>query len=344
MGYLAKPPAPRWRPGKVGTEGARLFLPLARPSSTLNDLSGWGNNGTVTGAPTWSAGPYGWQLGAFSSTAFVNLDSAVGVFASFPFYLWALVSTTQTNWTRFFCFKDSTGSLGPSLEMNRSTAGDCCYVLNGVVIRYAGGAVNDGQPRLFEGVSYAGNDHRLYVNGVQVAASSTVLSLSPCVYGSLGVLRYGSGQASPLSGSVAAAGAGAGPMPDPARLAADLLPGRFSAVRPRLNKPAALYSRTIFYPAAVGSAESFGTSTAGGLLPLAPGAVGSAESFGAAADLSGSAGLDPAAVASGESFGVAALLRSRAACTGSTAAARSPKAGGGPAADPSRATVTPYGL
>jgi len=71
--------------------------------TSINDLSGNGNNGTLINGPTWAAGEYGSALSFDGTNDYVSIPDATSLqFGSGPFTVSAWVSMGQVNGNNLF--------------------------------------------------------------------------------------------------------------------------------------------------------------------------------------------------------------------------------------------------
>lgn len=131
----AKPPLPRLQkdhPSAKGLVGAWLFYESA--GSTVYDLSGNGNDGTLVNTPTWSAGRYGGQLLlASASSQYVNLGNPTAL--------------QLTNDISVFCAYQLTSGGGQLVAKDKDSGGRAytLEVFSGSAVRFYinGGGGND---------------------------------------------------------------------------------------------------------------------------------------------------------------------------------------------------------
>src|ERR1700729_1971261 len=72
-----KPNWPMLRRGHPLAQGLVLGLPVFEGSgATANDLSGYSDNGVLTGGVTWVGGPSGWALKLDGTSGYISIPSS----------------------------------------------------------------------------------------------------------------------------------------------------------------------------------------------------------------------------------------------------------------------------
>lgn len=261
--------------------------------TTPADSLGRRAQGSFVGAPTWGVGTMGPTLSGFSSSNYVVLDRPQVLGSTYPFWIATLATNTATT-PNCYTLNQGSGSGGNAtigLTYNGSpgtgtVAGQACYVLrdNSAAAfspQFTDAVINDGKPHVLMGVSYAANDHRIYLDGLQRGTSTTTLGTCDGSQMTLGVFRRNATITSTgFTGQVIACAVGNRLVPDPAALARSWLAGDFGAA------PGATARRYFLPPSAAG----FRT-------PLAIGMLGRVGVPTAAANFSFAATLDAATLA-----------------------------------------------
>lgn len=168
------------------------------------DSGQFGRHGAIIGTGlSWVQGPNafcGRGLSGFSTSSYVSIDpprQVLGV--TYPFWFAALVANTSTS-TGSIVGQGSTASNGPIIHMavNDSLTNAVSYVVrddagtSSSLFVLNTTACTDGLPHLFMAVSYAANDHRLYLDGQQIGTSTTAVSTITDNTLTLGALRRSS--------------------------------------------------------------------------------------------------------------------------------------------------------
>lgn len=236
----AKPYSPAWNPSGVGGPGCQLYLPLHEGSGAPGDICGaLPTSGTLVGAPTWGAGPLGPQLGGFSAANYARIDGAL-TWGTYPCAVAVLAATASAaTYQCPFFLGHNTSFPRIEFQWNGGSAGQLEFYLTGdsgigpTLSATIGATLYDGQPHIVQFTSLSASSHHLYFDGTIVATSSTTVSGPFTVTrASIGARSRGATD-TPFGGSVIAAGAWFGSVPDPTALAADWPSGTFSAARRR---------------------------------------------------------------------------------------------------------------
>jgi PKD repeat protein len=154
----------------------------------VDDVSGKGNHGTVSGATRTSSGRYGRALHFDGSNDWVTVNDAASLDLTSGMTLeaWVYPTATPTSW-RTVIMKEQAGNLSYSLAANsdRNQPATSAFVGSGRTL-YGGSrlAVNTWTHLA---ATYNGTTQRLYVNGSQVASRSQ----SGGMWVSSGALRIG---------------------------------------------------------------------------------------------------------------------------------------------------------
>lgn len=164
----------------------------AGSGSTLNDLTGKGHTGSITGA-TWSAsGKNGGALLFNGTSNWVTVADAndLDFTTGFTIEAWVKPSTTTGDW-RTLVMKEATGSMPYGLyafdDSGRPPAIYGRVGAPGSEVRATGGSVLSTTAWTHVTGTYDGSQLRLYINGAQVGSAN----LSGNLATSTGVLRIG---------------------------------------------------------------------------------------------------------------------------------------------------------
>jgi hypothetical protein len=271
--YLLKPRCPIWLPG-AAPPGTRLYMPLSEGAgTTVHDVSRRSKDGTFVGAPAWQSSRYGTRLGGFTASDYVAIDPATQILGvTYPFWLAALFVNTSTSFGIFAMqgySLDSTPQV--AIRLNPGGTNTLDYnVLDDAAAHpnpFASGRTEatDGQPHVIMGVSRTASDHKLYLDGLQIATSSTAISTMTSDRLSLGVNRSTSVNF-PFPGEFGAFACGVGAVPDTVAFAQDWLTGRFRAVRSQAARTTVLFRAAnplyeATYAATLASASFSGSAT-----------------------------------------------------------------------------------
>jgi hypothetical protein len=152
---------------------------------------------------------------------------------------WAACLIVNTSTTASYLFSQgSSSTVTPSVYVRlNNVAGRIEYIItdDAATARtsvVSSTSINDGLPHIIHIVSYTASDHRLHLDGRQVATATGALTTLTNDRLTVGLLRRTT-VTTPFGGSVAAFAAGNGAVPDPMALALDWLRGEFTAVRHR---------------------------------------------------------------------------------------------------------------
>ena len=151
--------------------------------TTLTDLSGNGNNGAVSGA-TWSAsGRYGGALSFDGATNWVTVNNSASISLTTGMTIEAWVKTpADTNW-RCVVLKERTGGLSYGLYSGDTNGYPAGYIRPASDIDATSSSLLPLNTWVHLATTYDGATLRLYVNGVQAAATAMtgniVTSTSP---------------------------------------------------------------------------------------------------------------------------------------------------------------------
>lgn len=190
--------------------------------TTLGDASDNHNTATFVGAPAWQSGPWGSQLGSFSTTKYVKADAlATGFGRTYPFWIAVVASNTVTTGNLWALSAGASVSSNTAIgfSYNFPSTGKISYYLEIAGVGPTSGAsatvpCNDGLPHFVCGVSYSSTDHRLLFDGVQVGSSTTSLAAVTTINQfSLGLFRTSSLSAA-FGGSLIWGGLGWAAVPD----------------------------------------------------------------------------------------------------------------------------------
>ncbi len=159
-------------PGKTGLVGYYAM------SNNVQDGSGSGNNGTVVGAPTYTAGlpAFGTALKLNGTSDCVDLGKKpVFNFAgSFSLSVWANIGTWTNNWGHVMVGNRGEDNIG--WQLRRRDSNKICFTTRTIGTDDLGSTMNAplGEWVHIAGVyDNAGNTKRIYVNGVQDAFAAT---------------------------------------------------------------------------------------------------------------------------------------------------------------------------
>ncbi len=253
--WLMKPPLGYGldRSHIFAASGVKAAYLLNECGGTLcDDFSGNNNAGTFTGAPAWQAGPWGSQLGGFTTSDYVVLDPTSQVFGgTYPCWMASLAvcNSTSTGYTIFT--GGSTRGFGGIQYSNTSIT----YFLfddgsENVDINVGSSIPTDNLPHLVAGVSYGSNNNRFYVDGIEIG-TDLVSNPSTCTFTqlTLGIQRsshYGA-NANAFPGSLIWAGLGNGAVPNFAALWADFwAPYTTPAIRRWYAPSGVVYDGSVF--------------------------------------------------------------------------------------------------
>jgi len=238
--YIVKPPVATWQPDRAPA-GSRLYLPMHEGAGArTRDLAGVGL-GTFVGTPTWGRGPYGGQIGGFTTSNYITVSPIPA--RAYPFWQAYLFVNTVTTTGATLGGWTNTGGSNPAaiIRVNGDVVSRPDYFLRddaggGPVasLSAASGSAtpNDGLPHVLMASSHSTVDHRLYWDGRLVGSSSTSVGTITTPVFTVGVMRRTTVSGA-FGGSTIAVLAGSGSVPDAMALAQDLLSGRFAAMRPR---------------------------------------------------------------------------------------------------------------
>ncbi len=247
-----KPATAVWQPARAPS-GCLFYLPLAEGAGLPRDLCGRAGVSSV-GAPSWSAGALGPQLGGFTSSNYLTADGAgvtIGT-ATYPRWCAAMVSGSVASQGDILMAANSS-SLA-YFRLGQKASGNVFFDMNGsttgFAVEAAGTGIAAGVPHVVMGVSWRPTSHALYWDGRSIATSSTDPGAITVNQFSVGVLRWrGLGPSEAYGATVLAVALGTGAVPDPLALATDWLSGQFAAVRPRRRAVTFLMPR--YYSAAL---------------------------------------------------------------------------------------------
>jgi len=217
-----------------GILGASTFvLPINEFGGAPVNVAGI-QAGVVTGSPTWSNGPYGPQVGGFSTSDYFDYPTTL---PTGPRWIAVMFTNTSTALTYpiAYCNSGQTKNvLGLALNYG-GTAGTAGMVItdnSGATYNWVGSGLpcNDGNPHVLMGWTTSGLQYSCAFDGVVVssrAGGSVTINPNQITLGAL----HGSTVSSPLSGgSLIFAAAGTGAIPDYQTLYQDWMSGRFTGL------------------------------------------------------------------------------------------------------------------
>jgi PKD repeat protein len=139
--------------------------------ATVNDVSGRGNHGTVSGATRTSSGRYGRALNFDGTNDWVTVNDAASLDLTTGMTLeaWVYPTATPTDW-RSVIMKERPGNLSYSLTANSDRNQPATTVFVGSGRTLYGGSQLAVNTWTHLAATYDGTTQRLYVNGSQVAS------------------------------------------------------------------------------------------------------------------------------------------------------------------------------
>ncbi len=224
-------------------KGAKIILPLDdKFGLKARDISGNKLDGTFVGGPVWQKGPLGPQVTGFGNNIYIKCGNLGGIpffNANVPFWLAALVSTTNTTGGVAICIGSNTGAQAEFAYIGYNqlavNSKQVSYYLRGntgnspdVRINSTTVPIQDGNPHLIMGVTRKSSDHAVYFDGNLVGSQKNVANSNLLTSNwnpdsvVVGNIINGATFTNPFFGNIIWAAAGAGDIPDPAELAADL--------------------------------------------------------------------------------------------------------------------------
>ena len=140
---------------------------------TVPDVSGNGNDGTIEGNPQKVQGKFGNALEFDGDGDYVELPD-MGTVESYPFTLEAWFKTSYEG-TQTILVQRNIEAGNQRVQLYFGGAGDNFYynVRNDAEVEIGNQDIDDGQWHHVVGVSAASNNHKVYVDGNEVATSST---------------------------------------------------------------------------------------------------------------------------------------------------------------------------
>ena len=244
-------PLDRAHPLAVGLVGQWTTLSPWDGGKAIYDLGGR-YPATFSGALAWNRTLGGAAVSGFSTSLYAAMDAAAPKMTGFPLSIAAMVTLAANGSATIPIGFGNSGSIANlSLSLNSgAVANQASYNFSdGTTSTSATGTsltFADSQPHVFQGISFAVNDHRLYLDGQQVATSTTTVTSPTFDRGTIGLLRRLT-SVNPFQGKVIAAAAFAGTVPSPLGLARDWLPGTFAPARRLAARP--IYAPTDPFPA-----------------------------------------------------------------------------------------------
>lgn len=243
--FAVKTSSPTWEAAE-GPLGTGFYALLNEGTGAPANLV-TGSAGTNIGTPTWGSNSYGATLGGFSTSIAVQFDSLASSYSStagYPRCLCVMFSNADTSAGQYMFLlgnaTDSNPLWGLSLDGSVPSVG---MILRGDVselnLVYSTSKATDGNPHVLSLVSYSSTLTLGFLDGVQVASSSS----NPGAYSfqnfTLGCIRRNGLQTNPFHGSLIAALATIGSVPDQHGLYRDLIEGQFGGSRGAITPPAA---------------------------------------------------------------------------------------------------------
>lgn len=243
-------PTPSFRTAKATTPtldapylfpGTQAYFPLQEGSGTPVDLT-TNYTATTVGTPTWGSDSLGQYVTSFSTSNHYTLDTLAAAWGSAAYPKWIAVvtentDTTATQYPVLLADSADNDTLG-GIVFNVGSTGTVIYQIRGDSgssgnCSAASQPCNDGNTHVWVGYSGAVNAHALWVDGVQVATSTTNIGTISPNTGTIGCLRRASA-ANPFLGQVKAVafGWGAGNRMRPQDINDDWPTGRFSGAGP----------------------------------------------------------------------------------------------------------------
>jgi Concanavalin A-like lectin/glucanases superfamily/Chitobiase/beta-hexosaminidase C-terminal domain/Family of unknown function (DUF6298)/Putative collagen-binding domain of a collagenase len=181
--WFTKETSPVITPGLVAAFGFNEGT-----GTTVTDVSGNNNNGTISGATWTTQGRYGAALGFDGANDWITINDApsLDLTTGLTLEAWVFPAATQTGWRTVVQKEQPNGTtyyLHANSEMNAPATG----VFVGNEQQLSGSSPLPENTWTHLAATYDGSQMRLYVNGVQVAARSQ----SGVVATSTGALRIG---------------------------------------------------------------------------------------------------------------------------------------------------------
>ena len=239
-----KTASPSYSSSVAPTGTTNYYLIYEGSGSTVHDLT-TAANGTVVGSPTWATGTHGPELSGFSTSNYVQINSAAAAFGSASYPKWIVMlyknSATGTGAGYGVSFASSTTNndlLGVYLDTTAGTVGiiDRDHSNQGTTSTFACAAATDGNYHVLALLMLSATTYALYLDGFSVGSNVSKPSGSnTCDRAAIGaVLR--SSAASPFAGTIGAVIIGSGSTVGMApglmkSMAWDLLNGQFMGTR-----------------------------------------------------------------------------------------------------------------
>ena len=154
----------------AGLVGAWSFDNIV--GQTVPDVSGNGNDGTMVGDPQIVRGKFGDAL-EFDGDDHVELPD-MGTVETYPFTLEAWFKTSYTG-IQTILAQENTEAGNQRVQLYFGGGGDNFYynVRNDAEVEIGNQDIDHGEWHHVVGVSAASNDHKLYVDGIEVVTSDT---------------------------------------------------------------------------------------------------------------------------------------------------------------------------
>ena len=165
-------------------------------ASGAADISGNGNNGTQSGGVLSEFSELG-TVASFDGSNDRVLFNSTTMPSSYPFAVSAWIQTSTTTGVDFRTVaafgNTSSNTSFAILGVDKNTSRARWTIRAGSTALAIGGtAVNDGKPHLLVGVSASASDHRIYVDGVLVATSTSSISTNTYNTFNVGALQRSS--------------------------------------------------------------------------------------------------------------------------------------------------------
>ena len=228
-----KPRVPILQRGHPHAKGLSTLVAFTESAGAPRDLV-TGRALAVTGAPTWTAGPHGPQVGGFTTGNYYSLVYAtVCPWTSYPAWAAVLGTTVSTTTAQPFCYGRVGVGAFVTAQWSKTATNIEAYVESATLTAANVTGRTDGRPHVLMLLSYSAADHRLCFDGTQVASSTTSAAAIDYSTLSLGAGNINGSITNPFLGTITLFASGRGTVPSPASLADDWLSGRFGLIRPR---------------------------------------------------------------------------------------------------------------